>query len=307
MKQLKATVIMPTFSSERFDDTLQAVSSLMKQTHTDKELIVVVDRNKPLYDKLTDALPKSVRLFLSTQPGPSNARNLGIQHATGDVIAFIDDDIIVEKTWLSKLLRNYRDPNVLGVGGTIKPMWYDPSQAKFPREIYWILGCTDPAYFEKTHEVRNNYGGNTSFRRDVLERVTFSASFQNVDGKTRGIEDAEMSIRLLSEYPNHVILHDPEAIAYHRVYPVRTSLAYILRRAYTEGLGKAYITRLHKKSLARERFYLHDLLLHYLPTRLREAVRNNDSTSRKNALILLLVMFGTATGYGIGTLQNRLS
>jgi glycosyltransferase involved in cell wall biosynthesis len=304
----KASVIVPTYSLERFKDILEAVDSLLQQTFPNKEIIVAVDKNEDLYLKLKDSLSPLVRVVLSTEAGASSARNAGIKMATGDIIAFIDDDVIVNEIWLSMHVRNYKDPNVIGAGGCIKPLWIDCNLGKFPEELYWLIGCTNESYFEKTHEVRNNFGGNFSFRREVFDDLSFSVSFQNLIGKTRGTEDTEFSIRVLKKFPDRKIVYDPEAVAYHKVYPSRMSLKYILKRAYSEGSSKAYIAKLYRGQLSREHSYVRDLFFHFLPIRIKQIVKGKDVASNlRNVLLTLIVVGTTVFGYIKRMLDLRMS
>jgi len=304
----KASVIVPTYSLERFKDILEAVDSLLQQTFTNKEIIVVVDKNEDLYLKLKDSLPPSVHVVLSTEAGASNARNAGVKMATGDIIAFIDDDVIVNENWLSMYVRSYRDPNVIGTGGCIKPLWIDCNPGKFPEELYWLIGCTNESYFEKTNGVRNTFGGNFSFRREVFDDLSFSVFFQNLIGKTRGTEDTEFSIRVLKKFPDRKIMYDPEAVAYHKVYLYRMSLKYILKRAYSEGASKAYIGKLYKSQLSREHRYMRDLFFHFLPIRIKQIVKGKDIASNLRNVLLILIVVGTAIfGYIKRMLDLRVS
>jgi len=289
----KASIIVPTYSLERFKDILETVDSLLKQTFANKEIIVVVDKNEDLYLKLKDSLSPSVHVVLSTEAGASSARNVGVKKATGDIIAFIDDDVIVDKNWLSMVIRNYKDPNVIGAGGCIKPLWIDCDPGKFPEELYWLIGCTNESYFEKTREVRNNFGGNFSFRREVFDDLSFSLSLQNLIGQTRGTEDTEFSIRVLEKFSERKVMYDPEAVAYHKVYPYRMSLKYLLKRAYSEGASKAYIAKLYKGQLSREYKYVGDLFIHFLPIRLKQIVKGKDVASNLSNILLILFVVGT--------------
>jgi len=291
-----ASVILPTYSLERFKDILEAVDSLLQQTFTNKEIIVAVDKNEDLFLKLKDSLSPSVHVVLSTEAGASNARNAGVKMATGDIIAFIDDDVIVNKNWLSMHVRNYEDPNIIGAGGCIKPLWIDCNPGKFPEELYWLIGCTNESYFEKTHGVRNAFGGNSSFRREVFDDLSFSVSLQNSIGKTRGTEDTEFGIRVLKKFPGCKIMYDPEAVVYHKVYPYRMSLKYVLKRAYSEGASKAYIAKLYRYEgvLSREYRYTGDLFFHFLPTRIKQIVKGKDVTSNLRNVLLILIVVGTA-------------
>jgi glucosyl-dolichyl phosphate glucuronosyltransferase len=294
---MKISVIIPTYSLDRFQDLTDAISSLIKQTFTNTEIIVVVDRNESLYLKIKDYFSPSIRVSLSALAGASNARNIGVKMATGEIIAFIDDDVVVTDNWLSMIVRHYNDPSVIGAGGCIKPFWVSHNQKKLPEELYWLIGCTSETV-SGVREVRNNFGGNCSFRKEIFDYISFSKNFQNEVGKTRGTEDTEIGIKVLQKFHNRKIVFDPEAIVYHKIFPYRTSLKYIFKRAYSEGTSKAYIATLYKDQLSTEQNYLLDLFTHYLPKRLKQLIKGKDPITNINNVFLIVIVAGiTIFGY----------
>jgi len=90
----KISVVICTHTFDRYSDTMDVIKSLNDQTYSNKEIILIIDRNKELYDKFrNDIKPyKDIKLGLSTLHGLSNARNKGVELSSGDIIAFIDDD-----------------------------------------------------------------------------------------------------------------------------------------------------------------------------------------------------------------------
>ena len=305
---LKATVIVPTFSLERSSDAIAAVKSLVEQTYKNKEIIVVVDGNKRLYDRLKISLPPTVMLVLNLRPGSSNARNTGIRHATGDIIAFIDDDVVVEKNWLAMHIRNYDKPAVIAAGGCIKPLWLEGCSGEFPEELLWIIGCTHPSFIEKNGKVRNNFGGNFSFKKQVFQKICFPTSFQNTKNKVQGAEDTEFCIRALQVFPDSEIRYDSDAVAYHRIYPYRLSMCYMLKRAFAEGSSKAYIAKLFKQqTLNRERTFLVELVKHLLPKRIRNILRGEKvSLNTKHFGLIVTVLMTVLLGYLVQTVLQSL-
>ena len=92
--------------------------SLNRQTYPDFEVVVVVGPTKDdsvemLADEFGD------RLVVARCPhfNLSSSRNVGLGHAAGDVVAFIDDDAVPCFTWLAQLADAYKDPTVAGAGG----------------------------------------------------------------------------------------------------------------------------------------------------------------------------------------------
>lgn len=263
---MKVSVIICTYSKENVNNTIDAVKSVLNQSYNDIEVIVVMDRDEELHKRLREKLPESVRIVVNEKPGLSNARNIGYKHAKGDIIAYLDDDAVANRNWISRLVANYAEPDVIAVGGRIEPIWEGGRPSWFPEELDWIVGCTYKGHPEERCEVRNVIGCNMSFRREVFERV---GSFRTDIGR-RGKnllagEEMEFSVRALNTMPNSRIIYDPTAIVKHRVPKKRQTIEYALRRAWNEGKSKGKIKRLEKQlgshcSLSVEQSYLSFIL-----------------------------------------------
>jgi glycosyltransferase involved in cell wall biosynthesis len=77
-----------------------------------------------------------VRVIENRQPrGLSGARNSGIAIASGNVVAFMDEDATAAPGWLERLTHGYDSDEVLGVSGTIDPLWLTGRPAWFPAEF----------------------------------------------------------------------------------------------------------------------------------------------------------------------------
>jgi len=106
---INISVIICTYNrSNSLADTLLC---LTKQTYESEnwELIVVDnnsnDNTKEIISELSKQLPNLTYKF-EPQQGLSYARNLGINSAKGEIIAFTDDDVLPEKDWLVQIQNN---------------------------------------------------------------------------------------------------------------------------------------------------------------------------------------------------------
>jgi glycosyltransferase involved in cell wall biosynthesis len=101
--------------------------------------VIVVD-NAPLTDEVADLLgrrswPVPVRRVVERRPGLAWARNAGLRAATGQVVAYLDDDERPDRYWLAELARGFTlAPDVAGVSGIVLPAALDtPAQCLFER------------------------------------------------------------------------------------------------------------------------------------------------------------------------------
>ena len=243
---MTVSVIIRAYADERWDGLVGAVASLDAQTRRPDQVVLVVDHNPALLARGREAFPDAT-VVVSAVRGASGGGNAGLSNATGEIVAFMDDDAVAEPTWLERLLAPYRDAHIAGVGGKIVPRWVTGAPEWFPEEFHWVVGCSYRGLPEQRAPVRNLIGCNMSFRREALERI---GGFREKEGlghagaRPVGGEETELCIRLRQREPSAVLLHEPAAVVHHTVPEGRARFAYFLRRCAAEGRSKAAISRL---------------------------------------------------------------
>lgn len=301
------TVIISTYTKARSRYVLACIDSLRSQTLDPEEILLVLDPDEELRKFYTSLVPDCVLIVDSGGRGLSNARNSGVTMASGEIVAFIDDDATADRNWLRNLVDKYRDSDVVGVGGLIIPVWENGRPSWFPEELDWIVGCSYKGLPETETRVRNPIGCNMSFRRDVFQKVgNFKASFGRFGGKLLGSEEAEFSIRLLRKCPNSKIIFDPNAVVYHKIPRTRKTLSYFAKRSFYEGISKGLLESLEPKAsdtLSVERMYFSHLLRFSISLRLR---RIYEPKYFVQLLAILLSLFLVASGYLISDLVANL-
>lgn len=98
------SVIMPVYKAEKYLE--RSITSVLNQIHTDFELLLIDDGSPDNSGALCDEWAKKdgrIKVFHKPNGGTSSARNLGIENAQGEYIAFIDSDDIVKPEWLSDM------------------------------------------------------------------------------------------------------------------------------------------------------------------------------------------------------------
>ena len=235
--RLRCAVVVCTYSLDRLDDLDACLDSLERQDRRPDELIVVVDHNPELAER--------IRASVTTIPnagerGLSHARNTAVAATTADVIAFIDDDAVAEPGWLDALVAPFADPRVAAVGGRIEPAWPDDRPDWFPRHLDWTVGCTNPGLpDDDVVEMRNVFGASAAFRRTALERVGgFPVELGRVGADVAGCEETHVCIRI-RQTADETVVFAPGSLVHHRVTPARTRVSYVLRRCFGEGRSKA--------------------------------------------------------------------
>jgi GT2 family glycosyltransferase len=246
----RASVVVPT-NFARPAELRRCVKRLGELDHPDFEVIVI--DNRP-----ADAPPAEIdgaRVVREPRPGISAARNRGIAVATGEIIAFTDDDVQVHPGWLSALGRRFaRQPRVSAVSGLVVPLELETqAQIFFEQSGSGLDRAYAPLTFERAgrfrvrrrdeqsglEEVRSLYltgefgfGANMAFRTAVLQASGGFDEALGVGTPTRGGEDLAMFVELLMA--GHQLGYEPTAIIEHQH---RATMAELDRQIYGYGLG----------------------------------------------------------------------
>ena len=188
--------------------------------------IVVVD-NAPVSGKIKQVVEEfsNVRYRCEPRPGLDWARNRGILDARGDVVAFVDDDVVVDVRWAGVLQQAFaRQPSVGAVTGLIAPYELETaSQAHFeqhggfgrgfvPKWQHYPNGTGIPWSLLGTGVLGS--GANMAFRRELFDRIGLFLPELDTGTRTEGGGDLEILYRTLKHgYP---VAYEPRALAWHR-------------------------------------------------------------------------------------------
>jgi GT2 family glycosyltransferase len=197
--------------------------------------ILVVD-NAPSSDAtqrlVGDSYPR-VRYVREPRPGLDWARNRAIAEVRGEIVAYTDDDVVVDSRWAAALAAAFQDPQVMAVTGLVVPYELETeAQVLFERyggfgrgfrRRYWRLdreGGERPLRYLGAGEYGT--GANMAFRRELFERIGPFDPALDVGTVTNGGGDLEMFFRVLKE--GYLLAYEPAAIVRHRHRRDRMSL-----------------------------------------------------------------------------------
>jgi glycosyltransferase involved in cell wall biosynthesis len=310
MKPLQVSIITASYTLDRLKDITELLDSIQAQTYQNTETLIVAERSPELADSLRRYIAEKGYshmqvLYNEGEWGLSSARNLAVEQAKADIIAFVDDDALLFPDWADETVKTYaQDSSVIGVTGPILPLWEQESMSWFPREFYWIFSCTYWDWTEKT-EVRNGYGTNISFRREAFDlcglfKVNLGVKGQGKGGwQGPGGEETEFSLRVRQKTGKRIV-YSPEVKVKHKVYGYRLSTRFIAKRAYWEGCAKAMFNELYRLSdkavLSTEHELLSRILFKLLPQTL-ERLFHRPLTALRQLWVVTMVLSCVAGGY----------
>jgi glucosyl-dolichyl phosphate glucuronosyltransferase len=298
------SVVICAYTEERWEETLRAVASVQSQEPAPHQVILVVDHNPELHTRLARQLPDVCVVPNDNRRGPSGARNTGVALATGDIVAFLDDDAIGQPGWLAALTHPYADPDVIGVTGRAEPEWATRRPAWWPGEFDWIVGCTYTGM--EPGVVRNVHVCNASFRRDLFAIGGFACHIGGRSNRsTLGCEETEFCIRAAKAQPRGVFVYDDRAVIAHHVPLARQSFSYFRSRCLNEGMSKALVTESvgFRAGLATERGYTAVTLPAGVLRGLRRGAHGDWAGLLSAGAIIVGLMY-TTLGFSLGLVQR---
>jgi len=264
----RVSVVIPT--RNRPELLANLLFSIIKQTIPPDEVIIVDDsddfKTAELANVLRDAFSnKGVELkYLQGRKGTasiSNARNIGITTSKGDIIFFIDDDIILKKNYIEEILKVYNmKPTAKGVQGFIinsfRPFGLRHILINSLRKVFFLNhfeknkctlrhGQCYPYAPEGIIECEWLHSSNMSLKKEIFTYLKFDNNFTF---KGRSVaEDARLTSKVYKLYP-HSLFMNPNAKVYHSP-PVKkiskrhilTSVLFLIHTAFCNPSFKGII------------------------------------------------------------------
>jgi glycosyltransferase involved in cell wall biosynthesis len=243
------SILIATYTRATFlDETLQ---HLARQAFIPGDEVIVIDNGSrdntsQLVTERQAGFPVPLTLLYEDTPGKSHALARGLERATGDVIAFVDDDVNVAADWIEVVRRTMMDPDVGMMGGRVLPRW-EPSVPAWMREVPTQharlgapIGVLDYSPVAIQAGPRTLLGGNMAVRRSVFNTV---GGFATHLGKIRGTllsgEDHELTVRV--QRAGFKAIYIPEAIVHHYIPADRTRVGYFVHWFYWSGITNAIL------------------------------------------------------------------
>lgn len=231
MSALRNSVIICT--RNRLWDIMRALPSLGAQSVLPDELIIVDSSTEPIsqneaYNELVNQLSFPTYTYVHTSPGLPYQRNIGVAHATGDLVHFFDDDVILARDYLAIMTRIFMsNERYLGGMGSVQNMYgYGDAflcqlfrsffllQRNYARGKFTLSGMPTHAYGTDTFKEVEVLGGCCmSYRGIVFEQHVFD---ERLSGYAF-MEDCDFSYRVSQDGP---LFFTPEAKLEHFHSPV---------------------------------------------------------------------------------------
>ena len=256
---IQISVIIPTHN--RCEYLRDAIISIQKQNFSKDEYEIIVVDNKS-----TDDTPevveecnrkgkKEVVYVKEPELGLHNARHAGAKAAKGEILAYVDDDVICDSNWLSELIKHYADPEVGCVGGKILPKW-EATPPEWVNQYPSYLSLLDLG--DKVKELKRPgiWGCNFSIRKSLLFEVGGFNPDAFGDKKLiwyRG--DGEVGLLRSVLGVEKKIIYTPHAIVWHVIPKSRLTISYFKKRSFIQGISDSFLAQRTEKFSRVNLFY----------------------------------------------------
>jgi glycosyltransferase involved in cell wall biosynthesis len=237
------TVAICTWNrSSLLDQTLSRLSDVEIPSGVTWEVLVVnnnsTDDTDDVIRRHQDAGKLPIKGLFEPKQGVSHSRNRLLEAAGGDLILWVDDDVLVGRNWVAEYVRAAKKfPEAAYFGGPIRP-WYEVTPPKWLgdqiQSVGWIWALLDHKAVEGP--LRNGqpfYCANMAFRTEIERRYTFDTALGYVGATLGGGE--EVAVLKAMQRDGHYGVWLPENSVEHFVPASRMTLKHIRNRAYQDG------------------------------------------------------------------------
>lgn len=211
-RRTKVSVIIPTYNRNQV--LINTINSVLSQKFSSFELLVVDQskkHNKKTRDFLENLKNKRYKYFKISPPSLPAARNFGLKKSRGDIVIYIDDDVILDPGFIKAHHDSYTKKKAVAVAGRIKEKNKPVSdKLLFFRKTSFGAGNFNYPHFAYAETAQ---GCNMSYKKSLLKKIGgFDTNF--IGNAMREESDVSFKIRKMGKK----ILYNPKASLFHLFY-----------------------------------------------------------------------------------------
>jgi len=233
-----SVIICSRNRSGSLDRTLQSLRETTGLGAREWEVVVVdndsEDDTRQVVEHHKELSRFPVRYTHERQRGLSFARNRGFMEARGKLIAFTDDDVIVDKAWVGNIVGAFREYDAACIGGKILPIWDKPRPKWLTGNLYGYLALLDYGDTAFSLDKPLIWGANFAVKARALHYYgPFNTRLGRIPGKLYAGEETDFFARLLRG--SQKIVYAPKVVVHHCIPEERMKKSYFRRWAYDQG------------------------------------------------------------------------
>jgi glycosyltransferase involved in cell wall biosynthesis len=256
---LSLDILIPTFNrSHMLGGCLESFFAADPVSGMDWRVTVIdnnsADATKEVVHAFSAKFGARVRYLFEPRPGKSLALNCGIAASDRLLIGMIDDDELIDRTWLTVVEDCFQNPELDYIGGPYLGLWRTQRPEWLPPGYAGVLSADDPAQLppQRTSFADESLflrGGNAVVKRALFDRVgLYDANLGRFATGLGSCEDHDMFTRLKTGGAAGLFV--PELIIHHIVPPERVTRSYFRRWVWDRSLSLAQMNRLSRENVA---------------------------------------------------------
>ena len=300
------SLIIPISNNSDPNDLRNLMRSIEHQTTSEIEVLIICSPTTILLETIHSSL--AVRIVRIEDCGASEARNAGAKLSKGSYLAFLDDDIILDKMWVGLLKDTFEDQSIGAVSGSAQPAFQNLNLDWIPRELLWVVGG---CYWDSS-ELKDVYGAagmNFCIRREVFFSVGgYNQSLGPINDRPEtskwnrlGAEESELALRILSTGKR--VVYNPKMLVTHRLRRSSLMPIALFKRAMHVGQNRAFLSSTFSGQSKNASDFL---VIQKLPSRIISIeLFHHPLFSWKRTSFSVVVVLGTLLGYVIGAIRFR--
>jgi GT2 family glycosyltransferase len=238
---LTITVIIPTKNRcELIRELLNSLENLHGLTRILPNIIVgdnaSADSTPKIVEMRKTSFPTELILLNVASPGKSAVLNQAIRRSTGEVLAFLDDDVVVDSFWLEEIENFFKSNPAHCVGqGKIRTGLGDSPDPEVRRLLQRYRTIPQLEFSSDIGDLHSLNGANIAIRRTVFDRVGYFDERLG-PGASGTSEDVELAQRIRKA--GIKIAYMPRALVYHRVDRERLTEKYFKQTHWRQGASR---------------------------------------------------------------------
>ena len=238
---LTITVIIPTKNRcELIRELLDSLEKLRGLTRIQPNIIVGDNASSDSTPKIVEmrktSFPTELILLNVSSPGKSAVLNQAIRRSTGEVLAFLDDDVVVDSSWLEEIENFFQSNRAHCVGqGRIRTGLGDAPDPEIRRLLQRYRTIPELEFPNDIGDLHSLNGANIAIRRTVFDRVGYFDERLG-PGASGTSEDVELAQRIRKA--DMKIAYMNRAIVYHRVDRERLTEKYFKQTHWRQGASR---------------------------------------------------------------------
>lgn len=235
---MEISIIIATYNrSESLKKTLESIKNLFIPEDIIWEIIIIdnnsTDNTKDIVEDFKSKTRLNIVYIFEEKQGKPYALNHGLKVAKGEILAFTDDDVIIDRYWVYNILKAFKDTNATCLGGRVLPLWAIDPPSWLREELYGCIALLDlgDKYLELVKPTI--WGVNMAIKSSCIKK--YSLTF-NTEFLKRG-EDTDLVEKLLLN--KELVYYCPDMIVYHCIPTERMKKSYFRKWKFDQGKFRA--------------------------------------------------------------------